>query len=393
MKKELNACVDWLQVTFKNVNDLHEIINILRLGYDNFTEIEHGRYGYDSQLRFGHIAVYYNQYRTCEMGVHVEFSGQGCREYEDYVSDGFNYLLPALFQHEINVTRFDIAIDDRSGYFTVAQLERKVRDGFTKSKFKTARGITEYKISGGCTLGKTFYFGSTKSDLQVRFYDKKEEMISKKRFIPEELQSWVRTELQLRRENAYQAALKFIETNGRLQDIALGILKNYITFCNKTNDTNKNRWTVSKFWAKFLHDVELITITKESPEVSIEKSKDWFENSITPTFAVLMKAFNSDTDMLNDWYRKGLAKMSPKHENMLKRFQYENGIFEENNKIKVVTSEEELYNSKKNIIQEKQSISSAEIEDQEESSYEERYNLAVKNAKKNRELSTLQSFF
>lgn len=393
MEKSLNACVDWLQVTFKRVQDLHEIMSVLRLSYDTFTEIENGKYGYDSQLRFGHIAIYYNQFRTTEMGVHLELTGQGCREYEDYVDCGFNYLLPALFQHEINVTRFDIAVDDRSGYFTVAQLERKVKEGFVKSKFKKARGISEYKISDGSELGKTLYFGSPSSDLQVRFYDKKEEMISKKRFIADDLNSWVRTELQLRRENAFQAALKFVESNGRLQDIALGILKNYITFCNKTNDTNKNRWTVSKFWAKFLHDVELITITKEAPEVSIEKSKDWFENSITPTFAVLMKAFNSDTDMLNEWYRKGLSKMSPKHENMLKRFQYENEIFEENNKIRVVTSEEELYNSKKNIIQEKQLISSVEIEDQEESSYEERYNLALKNAKKNRELSTLQSFF
>lgn len=321
LENTLNACVDWLQVTFKDINDVHEIYTLLKLNSEDFTELDTGKYGYDSQMRFGHIAIYFNQYKNAMMGIHLELSGQGCREYEQYNKYGFDYLIPECFKHDINVTRLDLAVDDRIGYFTVSTLARTLKDGFVKSKFKKARTVTDHSISEGKELGKTLYFGSPSSDLQIRFYDKKEEMIAKGRDIGN-VTAWVRSELQLRRENAFNAA-HMLASGVELQQIILGILRNYITFCGRTKDTNKSRWKLAKYWEKFLNDVEKIKIAKEMPETSIEKSLDWFENSVTATFSLLVEAFGYDKELMLHWFEHGRDKRSKKHENMLNRFNAE----------------------------------------------------------------------
>lgn len=321
LENTLNACVDWLQVTFKDIHEINEIYTLLKLSSDDFTELDTGKYGYDSQMRFGHIAIYFNQYKNALMGIHLELTGQGCREYEQYNKYGFDYLIPECFKHDINVTRLDLAVDDRVGYFTVSTLARTLKDGFVKSKFKKARTVNDHSISEGRELGKTLYFGSSSSDLQIRFYDKKEEMIAKGRDIGN-ITSWVRSELQLRRENAFNAA-HMIASGVGLQDIILGILRNYISFCARTKDKNKSRWKLAKYWEKFLNDVAKIKIAKEMPETSIQKSLDWFDNNISPTFALLVEAFDYDTEMLVNWLEHGRAKRSKKHDNMLSRFRAE----------------------------------------------------------------------
>lgn len=324
MDNQLNACVDWLQVTFKDVSDVHDIFTLLKLSQDDFIDLDNGKYGYDSQFRFGHIAVYYNQYKNAMMGIHLEMSGQGCREYEQYVTGGMTSLIQECFRYDVNVTRLDLAIDDRVGYFTVKTLERTLKDGFVKSKFKKSRSITEFKISDAQELGKTLYFGSPQSDLQIRFYDKFQEMTAKGKDL-EGITSWVRTELQLRRENAVNAAY-LIATGKGLHSIVLGILKNYVTFCARTTDTNKSRWKMAEYWKKFLKDVEKIKIAKEMPEASIQRSLDWFENSVTPTFSLLAEAFDYDYKLMVNWLENGREKRGKKHENMLNRFNAEKEI-------------------------------------------------------------------
>ena len=82
----LRACVDWLQVTFKNVKNVHDIFDFLGLDHDWFIDTKIGKYGYDSSYRFGHIAIYYFSYDTGKIEgsyFHLEMTGQGCREYEE----------------------------------------------------------------------------------------------------------------------------------------------------------------------------------------------------------------------------------------------------------------------------------------------------------------------
>lgn len=64
LQSGLRACVDWLQVTFKNIKNLQEIFDVLGLDSEDFIEFENGKYGYHSHVRFGHIAIYYSSNKS-----------------------------------------------------------------------------------------------------------------------------------------------------------------------------------------------------------------------------------------------------------------------------------------------------------------------------------------
>lgn len=317
----LRACVDWLQVTFKTVQNATEIFQLLGLESDDFTHFETGKYGYHSHYRFGHIAIYYSEHLPT---IHLEISGQGCREYEQFGKYDWVTLLGMILMLDVNITRFDIAVDDFKGYFTFDKLVKKIKKGHVRSRFREARVQEKVKLNDGATAGTTIYFGSPKSELQVRIYDKLQERISNGKEIVEGIEVWNRTEIQLRDKRALTAAFELVENIHSVGPLVQGVLRNYIMFCEpKENDTNKSRWPISKFWLKFLNNVEPLKLAQVAPDMTIEKVKDWFEHSIVPNFALLMEAFQHNENLVHEWIAKGKDKQQKKHENMLKRFKKE----------------------------------------------------------------------
>lgn len=321
LQSGLRACVDWLQVTFKNVQNLQQIIDILGLDMEDFTEFENGKYGYHSHIRFGHIAIYYSSDLE---HFHLEISGQGCREYEQFGTHDWVTLLGLILMLDVNITRFDIAIDDFKGYFTFPQLIKKIKKGHVRSRFRKARIQESVELNDGSTAGTTIYFGSPKSEIQVRIYDKLQERLSAGKTLEDGVEVWNRTEIQLRDKRALTAAFELVENIYSVGPLVQGILRNYVLFCNpKGEDTNKSRWDISKFWLKFLDNVEPLKLSQVAPDMTIEKVKNWFEHSVTPNFSLLMEAFDNDEQLIMDWIKEGKEKQKKKHTNMLKRFNKE----------------------------------------------------------------------
>ena len=321
----LRACVDWLQVTFKSVKNVQDIFDLLGLDFDDFTLFETGKYGYDSHYRFGHISVYFFSYPRQDLPTfHLEITGQGCREYEQFGKYDWITLLGLLLMLDVNITRFDLAIDDFEGYFTFKQLIKKIKKGHVRSRFRKARIMEDVVLNDGTTAGTTIYFGSAQSEIQVRIYDKLQERIAQGKTIQEGIEVWNRTEIQMRDKRALTAAFELVENIYSLGVEVQRILRNYVLFCDpKENDTNKSRWPISKFWLKFLDNVEPLALSQVAPDVTIEKVKDWFENSITPNFALLMEAFDNNGQLVLEWIKKGKDKQKKKHKNILKRYQKE----------------------------------------------------------------------
>ena len=82
-QSDLRACVDWVGVTLKNLHTLNEISQILQIPEDDFELREVGYQGYTKSATYGSIMVMWEPpANTVGMGVHVEMSGQACREYE-----------------------------------------------------------------------------------------------------------------------------------------------------------------------------------------------------------------------------------------------------------------------------------------------------------------------
>lgn len=317
----LIACVDWVSVTLKNVHDVHDVIDLLGLPRDNFCDFPTGKYGYRSHARFGHIAIYYDG--RPNMGIHVEISGQGCREFEQYTKKDWSQFFALLLNFDVNFTRLDLAIDDFRGYFTIEQVIQKVKRGHVASRFREARRHDSWKIATGENTGMTIYFGDASSRLQVRFYDKYRERISKGYEILEGITFWNRVECQLRQERATSAAVILAHEHYNTGQLVMGILQNYIRFLVPGEDTNKSRWKTCKWWEEFLHCVEKLKLTQVAPDATIERSRSWVERQVSPTLAMLYEAFDYDDELIWNFVKEGIPRMTDKHRDMIMRFKEE----------------------------------------------------------------------
>lgn len=320
----LRACVDWLQVTFKNSISPQNVFDLIGLDSADFTDFETGKYGYHSHKRFGHIALYYSDNLP---HIHLEISGQGCREYEQFGKYDWVTMLGLILMLDVNITRLDLAIDDFSGYFKFKTLIRKVKKGHVNSRFKKAQIREDIELNDGSVCGTTLYFGSVKSDVQVRIYDKLQERVSKGYTIQEGIEVWNRTEIQLRDKRALRAAYELVNNIQDVGTVVQAILRNYVKFVDeKKNDTNKARWPISKFWLKFLDNVEPLKLSQVAPDATIERVKRWFEHSVSANFALLYEAFDNNEELVREWLKTGKEKQNKKHKDMLKRFKAEKEV-------------------------------------------------------------------
>lgn len=317
----LRACVDWLQATFKFVSDPRQICEFLFLDFNDFIHLDVGKYGYNEQIRYNNIAIYYNGRE--DMGCHLEMTGQGCRQYEALKKLEWSKLFAMMLDFaDVNITRLDIAIDDFKPYFTVDQAIDKVKRGHIKSLFKTGKSIEKYLLKDGTSQGKTLYFGQPTSRIQIRIYDKKQERESKDQEVI--VEHWVRTEIQARDERAKAIAEILAYTNYETGKVVAGILKNYINFlAENKKDSNKNRWKNVKWWNDFLGDVEKLKLTQVAPDYTIERANKWVSKQVAPTLAVLLKAFDYDTELLIKWLDEGEERLKDKHYQALEQFKKE----------------------------------------------------------------------
>ncbi|MGG1310896.1 replication initiation factor domain-containing protein [Bacillus smithii] len=324
----LRALVDWVSVTFKNVTSPYDIIDLLGLKIDDFIEFDSGKYGFDSHLRFGHIAIYYYTVPKAENYIHLEVTGQGCREFEQFSKYDWITMLGLFLMLDVNITRFDIAIDDFKGYFSFKQLVRKIKKAEVRSRFRDARIMEKVKLADGETAGMTIYFGSPKSDVNIRIYDKYQERISNGYDIVEGIDKWIRTEIQLRDTRALTAVYELVNNIYSVGSTVQGILRNYVLFVDNNGDKNKSRWPVSRFWEKFLGDVGPLKLSQVAPDMTIQRMKKWFEDSVSASFATLLEAFDNDMNLVREFLEMGKKKMTKKHEDVLNRYKKEREIWE-----------------------------------------------------------------
>lgn len=323
----LRVLIDWVQCTIKKEIDLKEVIELLGMKEEDFLETN-GLYSYSKCLY--HDGIYILYAGTEEMGIHIQFTGHGCRVYEEKNKKTWAYLFGELLvKYDANFTRLDIAIDDFKGYFTLQQVINKIKKGEVVSRFKRAKGIVNWNIGSGEERGKTIYFGSSASMIQIRMYEKNYEREEAGNQL--NVDFWNRTEIQLREERAetlanliaadYYAVMSKENEKAEEQIIgeyAKGILKNYIRFVIKEKDTNKSRWKICKWWADFLGEVERLKLSEKAPDRSVEKTKIWIEKQVAPSLAVLDIAMSKET--IEAIVTNGKTRLSEKHVKMLQRF-------------------------------------------------------------------------
>ena len=287
------VCVDWLTFSVKKEDPNEVIRDYLGLDPALFQDTGYSLLGYNKVLRFSDICVCHepreNQHFK-NMGVCVSMSGNGCRAFETMSKLGAkdkqgkeSVVFPALFQlltadENANVSRIDIACDDREGYLDMDEIIARTRANAVNSRMRW-KDIHE-SIDGVSKAGATVYIGAPSSDFRVRIYDKALEQGVDGH--------WVRVELVMRsaNANAFVEAVTGSETVGKL---AAQVINDKFSFIER-DDSNISRCTVCEWWQNFVDtSLKVRLVSREVIQHGVERIRGWIESQVGPSLYVLMK--------------------------------------------------------------------------------------------------------
>lgn len=283
--------VDWVTCSFANT-DVYSVISLLTLDPDKFSYEEKYSWGYPCTASFGNIRIFYNpsdkEYSKAHKGCCLNMSGQGCREFESF-SNGLSW--PILFSRfemlEGNVTRLDLAYDDRTGVINIHRLAYDIAERNFIGHAKHTERLYSDDIDNDIQ-GLTVYVGSRKSDLFIRIYDKAAE-----RGYRSSECHWVRVEIQMRHDRSMMAA-RSVATDPHIGNVFSGILSNYLRILQPTSDTNKSRWPIAEYWRRILHDVASLRLTTPGVEYNFRKAEAYFVKQYHQFLLTYKKIYGAD---------------------------------------------------------------------------------------------------
>ena len=257
------------------------------------------------------------------MGVHFEFTGQGCRilEQDRDWSDWFNLL------NDLNArySRIDIALDDFIGLLDFDLMEDKIKKGevISLSRTRNIDSSLDFKKAekldnNGNSKGKTIYFGNRQSLMMIRFYDKKKEQEEKKLFCSYDF--WQRYEIVLKREKATDFINK-LKTGVDFAELYLKVLAGLIRFVDRGADKNKARWKTSEFWNTFIKNSEGVKLESKNLDPSLDKTIKWIDESVLTSLQLLIEvAKKGDLDLLELLKNSRVREKSDRQKSMLSEF-------------------------------------------------------------------------
>jgi hypothetical protein len=281
-----------------------------RLG-DDWTEGEKGALGYrKSRISAAKAAAFYDGQPG--MGVHVRASGSACRALEAQgVVDDWEAFLSSLLVGGRSMTRLDIALDDRTGTVTVERCYDAEKAGNLVRRFRKAAAY-EYLDGDGGTQSRTLKFGSTKSALSVRIYDK---ALEAGRPGP-----WTRIEVQARDERAAALAGKLVLTDPRARAQAFGgLLLYYLDFKAAGRDGNRSRWSTAEWWSDFIQStVKRKLDVDPKPLPSAEEAISALMQQYGPSMAALVEVVGYGP--IFDAVERSKERWKPRHLRLLNQW-------------------------------------------------------------------------
>lgn len=289
---------------------LDDLLYFLRLSKSDFEPGRGFNLNYEKSIYLGGIKIGYENHKT-RFSCYVNMSGQGCRTYESYNGEGFewesfiNRLADCPF---VDFRRVDIACDDRSGDFDVRKCVRYYEAG---------------KIAGCCrtfkyTLGseEIFYCGSPQSDTLVRIYNK----LMERGFAPEDQAPWIRCEIQLRDTAAKQFIGEWL-SSGSLQKIYCGHLLEFVRFLTKPNNKeNSQRIPVAPFWLKFCQGAERIKfISSPGVEYNIKKLDNFINHQVASSIKTYLLTHEFDMQDFFDHFLREEIKLNKDQQYLIRK--------------------------------------------------------------------------
>lgn len=306
MCTENRIIIDYL--TFVSKSDSRDTL-IKLLGLEDRTFIRtKGWYGYSQQLYYDGIHILYDG--TPDMGVCVEMSGQGCRNFEKWGTGDYLEIFSYINNNtDVNITRLDIAYDDFTGLLDFETLVRDIEEENYVSRFREfpVERIYSKEVK---KRSFTIYCGSRSSEIMFRIYDKRAEQ---KAF---NLDHWLRFEIQLRRNRA-SVFIKMLLQGFELQSLYAGVIKNYLRFVVRSDtDCNLSRSDTAPYWSNFLGEVDKVSLfvaESDYTETNLERFVKVQCSSAVVAFIALF-GFNNFVDLV---LSRSSLKLNDKHLTLL----------------------------------------------------------------------------
>lgn len=271
------------------------------LGAAEFVPVGYGGNSYKSSLRsvFG-SKIYYTDGRE---DVLVWLPGAAC----EFI--GHEALICLVEHLELSVTRLDVAFDGHG--VSPALLEETWRDGNvnTRVRRESCKWINEGVDD---STGNSFYIGSRSSERHICCYDKR---------------GFNRLEFRLKGEMAYNLSQSFVmlpDLADRVS-LALGMLRAFVDFVDRSVDENPTRCPQLEWWADFLKNAEKFRFSKDKKEESV---LDYVANVIkrySASFATAVDMISIQTgknplDVCNELYYIGKSRQNARHKWFVKQY-------------------------------------------------------------------------
>ena len=195
---------------------------------------------------------------------------------------GQDSVFPTLFQllaadETANVSRLDIACDDREGFLNMEEIVEKVQANEINSRMTKRSVIVSF--DGTQRSGSTIYLGAPSSDFRVRIYDKAlEEGVDG---------HWIRVELVMRHKNA-AAFVEQMNSAPSVGKLAAQVVNDKFSFIER-DDSNITRCTVCGWWRSFVDELESVRLVARCVvQHSVERIENWIESQVGPSLAVIL---------------------------------------------------------------------------------------------------------
>lgn len=287
--------IDWLTFSVKEQDPDKVIQTYLGMDPSLFQDTGYSLMGYNKVKRFSDILVcsdgreddYFK-----DMGVCVSMSGNGCRTFETMSKltldlkdrqGTSSVAFPALFQllvsdTDANVSRIDIACDDRAGYLDMDAILTKTQTNEVNSRM--TKRSTVISFDGTQRNGATVYIGASSSSFRVRIYDKALEQ--------GESGHWVRVELVMRSKNA-NAFVEQMTASENVGKLAAQVINDKFSFIER-DDSNITRCSVCSWWKDFVDELEAVRlVAREVIQHTVEQIGNWVEAQVGPSLAILFQ--------------------------------------------------------------------------------------------------------
>lgn len=266
--------IDYMSITLpEEVNLANEVEKLFRVPFENFFRTSSGRSGYCTRYEYDNIDLLTDG-GSLGMGHNITLKGTACHKYQQW--------LPQIAEHVFSIgghfTRCDLAIDEYQCLLDLEAIKQSIKSGLVLANFKSVKEFNQYERKTGMVTGRGAYFGSRKSEVYIRIYDKALEQGVD--------QHWLRVELELKGSKA-DAAMKMVQ-HQEVGAVARGVLSDRISFRESGTGVNRSRWPVAPWWELFLDSVEKLKLVSDSRVRATQEDRLlWFIGNAA-TFAELV---------------------------------------------------------------------------------------------------------